>query len=149
MIECRKDIKPKKKKTLLELFALLEANREHENILTQLQITNGSCTSGMLVCSTLKNSLWKAGLESQLMSLTSTWERQWSSSREKPPTDWSLWRRTKSVCSASCQWSRSYSQVLTAVQRHKHVHFTCQKVLIKQYCQEIGGLCLHFSIMQQ
>jgi len=35
--------------------------------------------------------------------------------REKPPTDWSLWRRTKSVSSASCQhWPQSYVNILWA-----------------------------------
>lgn len=62
---------------------------------------------------TLKKSLWNAGLESEVRSLTWTWERQWSSSRVKPPTDRSLWRRTNSVSSASCRQSHNQRGSLT------------------------------------
>lgn len=62
---------------------------------------NDLCTLNRLT-RTLKKSLWKAGLESELMSWTVMCDRQWSNSREKPPTDWSLWRRTKSNFRDSC-----------------------------------------------
>lgn len=68
---------------------------------------------------TLKKVLWKAGLLSELMSLVLMWDRLWSSSREKPPTDWSLWRRTKRVSSASCQQrSHLYSLKTSSLRRH-------------------------------
>jgi hypothetical protein len=59
--------------------------------------------------STLKKARWKVGLESTLMSPTATCDRQCKRSRENPPTDCSLWRRTNTVFSASYQHTTSVS----------------------------------------
>lgn len=78
---------------------------------------------------TWKKSLWNVGLESEFRFFILTWDRQWINMREKPPTDWSLWRRTKSISSASCQHTtKSYAfEHNTSVAKSIYVWFIIKK----------------------